>query len=65
LFKVSAGESNQETVVGYSEFVAGLAAALKKAPLELSDESCETSRGGVYEFELVLDITLRVYTEER
>jgi hypothetical protein len=58
LFKVPAGESDQETVVGYSEFVAGLAAALEEAPLELSDKSSETSRGGVYELELVLDVTL-------
>jgi len=55
---VPAGETNQETVVGYSEFVAGLPAALKKAPLELSDESSKPSRGGVYELEFILDITL-------
>ena len=65
LFKVSTGESNEETIVGDSEFVAGLAATLEKAPLELSDESSETSRGGVYKLELVLDVALRVYAEER
>ena len=61
---MSTGESNQEAVVGYSEFVTGLAAAFKKAPLELSDESSKTSRGGVYELELILDVTLRVSTKE-
>ena len=55
-----AGESYQETVVCYSEFVACLAAALEKAPLELSDKSSKTSRGGVYELEFVLDIALRL-----
>ena len=54
-----AREPNQETIVGHSEFVAGLAAALEKTPLELSDESSEASRGGVYELEFVLDIALR------
>ena len=61
---MTTGEPNQETIIGYSEFVASLAAALEKAPLKLSDESSKTSRGGVYELELILDIALRVSTEE-
>ena len=56
---MSAGEADQESIVGHSEFVAGLAAALEQAPLELSDKSSKTSRGWVYELEFVLDITLR------
>jgi len=58
LFKVSTGETDQEAIVGYSEFVTGLAAALKEAPLELSDKSGETGRGGIYELEFILDVTL-------
>lgn len=59
LFEVSAGEANQESIVGHSELVTGLAAALEQAPLELSDKSSKTSWGGVYELEFVLDIALR------
>ena len=56
---MSAGESNKKTIVGYSEFVASLAATLEQAPLELSDKSSKASRRGVYQLELVLDVTLR------
>ena len=61
LFEESARESNQETIVSHSEFVAGLTAAFEKTPLELGDESGESSRSGVYELELVLDVTLKVH----
>lgn len=62
---MTAGEPNQQSVVGYSEFVAGLAAALEKAPLELSDESSKTGRGGMYELEFILDISLGISIKER
>ena len=61
---MSAGESYQETVIGHPEFVAGLATSLEQAPLELSDKSSKTGRGGVYELEFVLDVTLR-YIQNR
>jgi hypothetical protein len=64
LLQVSAGEPDEEAVIGYSELVACLAAALKEAPFELSDEAGETSRRRVYELELVLDITLRIRAKE-
>ena len=53
-----AGKPDKETVVGNSEFVAGLAAALKKAPFKLSDEASKPSRGRIYELEFILDVTL-------
>ena len=62
---MTAGEPNQQSVVGYSKFVAGLAAALEKAPLELSDESSKTGRGGMYELEFILDISLGISIKER
>jgi hypothetical protein len=60
LLQMPTGESDKEAIVGYSEFVASLAAALKEAPFELSDEASEPSRSRVYELEFVLDITLRM-----
>lgn len=60
---MTAGEPDEEAVVGHSEFVASLAAALEEAPLELSDEASEPGWGGVYELEFILDVTLGVWTE--
>jgi hypothetical protein len=60
LLQVTTGKPDKETVIGYSEFVAGLAAALEEAPFKLSDEASEPSRGRAYELKFVLDITLGV-----
>jgi len=57
---VSTGKSDKETIVGYPELVASLAATLKQTPFELSDKASETSWRRVDEFEFILNITLGV-----
>ena len=58
-----ARESNKDSVVGHTKFIASLAATLEQTPFELSDEPSKPSRRGVYKFELILDISLRVSPE--
>lgn len=51
-------EADEKTIVGDPKFVASLATSLEETPFELSDEASETSWCGIYEFELVLNVTL-------